>query len=335
MKLAKFKIPILVLAGFLVIIIGLIIGGAQPIEGLKALFLGAFGSPAGWRETLRSMVPLLILGVAVFLALKAGLFNIGAEGQFIVGALAGAATAIAIPGPIGILMALIAGAAAGGLWALPAGWIKAYRGGHEVITTIMLNSIAGFFTLWIVNGALKDPKRQSPTTVRLEETSWLPNIIDQPPFKMNIALIFGVMIVAGIWWYFSKTTSGYEMKAVGGNPSAAKIAGIDTKLVTMKAMIVSGLIAGTAGSIQVMAFEKRFFDGISPGYGFDALGVAILAGSSPWGLLASALAFAGLNQGTTALSLLGVPKGLNGIMLAVLIIIFAAFRYRKESKNDD
>lgn len=330
----KLKIPILAVVGFVTIVIALVIGGANPVEGLQSLFLGAFGSPAGLRETLRNMVPLLILGAGVFLALKAGLFNIGAEGQFLIGALAGTAVALAKPDLFGILLALIAGIVAGGLWALPAGWIKAYRGGHEVITTIMLNSIAGFLTLWFVNGLLKDPNRQSPTTKRIPESAHLFNIIDQPPFRVNISLVIAVIIVLGLWWYLNKTVSGYELKAVGGNPKAATMAGIDTKMVTLKAMVASGMIAGAAGTLQVLAFDKRFFDGLSPGYGFDALGVAILAGSSPWGLLASALAFAGLSQGTTELSLMGVPKGLNGIMLAVLIIVFAAFRYRKEAMND-
>lgn len=330
----KIRLPVLTLAGFGLVVVALMIGGVMPLDGLKALFLGAFGSPAGWRETLIRATPLLFLGSAVYLALRAGLFNIGADGQFVVGALAGTAVVLKFPGPVGMVGAVVIGAVAGGLWAFPAGWIKAYRGGHEVITTIMLNNIGAFMTLWVVNGMMKDPARQSPTTVRLPKESWLPQLVDAAPFRLNAALVLAAASVVGLWWWLSKTTKGFELKAVGGNATAAETAGIDAKAITLQAMVVSGMIAGLAGAVQVMAYDKRFFDGISPGYGFDALGVALLAGNSPLGIVLSGLAFAALGTGTTELSLLGVPKGLNGVLLAVLIVVFAAIRYRKEVVRD-
>lgn len=330
----NWKVPVLALAGFGLVLLALAVGGVQPLEGLRSLVTGAFGTPAGLRETLRQTTPLLFLGAAVFLALRAGLFNIGADGQFVVGALAGTAVILKVPGPLGIALATLTGALAGALWAFPAGWIRAYRGGHEVITTIMLNSVAGFVAVAVAKGPLKDPDSQSPTTIRLPETSWVPNLVENGPFRLNLSLLVGIAVVVGLWYFLTRTTAGYETKATGGNPGAARTAGIDVAQKMTQAMVASGAIAGIAGVLQVLAFDKRFYPGISPGYGFDALGVALLAGGSPWGILISALLFGGMAQGTTELSLLGVPKGLNGILLAILIITFAAVRYRKEANRD-
>lgn len=326
---------IAVLIGLLVIIcVALVVGGVPPIEGLKTLVMGAFGTPAGLRETLRQTSPLLLLGVAVFLALKAGLFNIGADGQFLVGAMTGAAVVLKIPGPVGIVLSILAGSIAGGLWAFPAGWIKAYRGGHEVITTIMLNSIAGSLAFFLVRTSMQSPDTQSPTTVRLDKASVLPDLINAAPFRLNLAVVFGVIAVIALAYWLQKTISGYELKATGGNPTAAQTAGVNVKHVVVRAMVVSGMVAGFAGVLQVLAYEKRFYPAFSPGYGFDALGVALLAGGSPWALLGSALLFGAIAQGTTELSLQSVPKGLNGILLAVVIVAAAVVRYRREVNRE-
>ena len=331
----NWKIPVITLAGFALIIAALVFGGVQPFEGLRVLIDGAFGSPAGLRETLKRTTPMLFLGAAVFIALKAGLFNIGADGQFIIGALVGTAVILKVPGPIGIVLAIIAGAIGGALWAFPAGWIRAYRGGHEVITTIMLNNIAGFLSVYLLTTFLQSPDSQAPTTDRLPENSWLPNLIEGGPFRLNLSVLLGLAAVIVLAFWLNKTVSGFELKATGGNPGAARTAGVEVKKVMVKAMLTSGLLSGIAGVLQVLAHDKRFYEGISPGYGFDALGVALLAGGTPWGLIPSAILFGSLAQGTTALSIEGVPQGLNGILLAVLIIVFAAFRYRKEKQSSD
>lgn len=325
----------LLCVGLLAVLFGVLLLTKQNPGAVAGEFLmGAVGSKPGWRDTLKEVTPLLILGAAVFLALRAGLFNIGADGQFLVGSMVAAWLALLFPGLLGILLAILGGIAGGALWAIPAGWIKAYRGGHEVITTIMLNNIAAYLTVAIVSGPLRDPEQQSPTTDLIDASTRLPNLVNAPPFRMNLALVVGILIVVGLWFWLRKTVAGFELEATGANLTAARAAGVPVKRVVMQAMTTSGALAGLAGAVQVLAYENRFYAGFSPGYGFDALGVALLSGSSAWGLLPSALLFGIISKGTSAVQLMGVPKGMSGVLLGLLIIAFAAYRYRREAQID-
>ncbi len=317
-------------AGALGILAGaLLVAGASPGDTLSALLKGSLGSPGAISGTLRETSPLLLAGVAVFLALRAGLFNIGVEGQLLVGAAAGAYVALRLPGPFGMLLALVAGASAGALWAWPAGWIRAYRNGHEVITTIMLNNIAFFLTAALVAGPLKDPGQEAATTAVLPAASRFPNMLNQPPLVVNGALLLGIFFTLGLAWWLSRTVAGYELQAVGANSRAAEFAGVDPRRVMVRAMLASGAVGGMAGALQVVAYEGRFYSGFSPGYGFDALGVALLAGSNALGVIPAGLLFGILSKGGTALQIEGVPKGITTVVLGCLIILAAAIRYRK------
>lgn len=317
-------------AGALAILVGaLLVAGVGPLDTLTVLVKGSLGSASAIAGTLRETTPLIIAGLAVFVGLRAGLFNIGVEGQLLVGALAATAAGLAVPGPGGILLGIVAGAVAGGLWALPAGWIRAYRNGHEVITTIMLNNIALFFTNWLITGPLKDPGQDSPTTRTLEASTRLPQIIDEPPFTVNVALPLGIAAVCVLAIWLRRTVAGYELQAVGANPTAARFAGIHPRRTMLSAMVGSGAIAGLAGAVQLLSYEGRFYAGFSPGYGFDALGVALLAGSNALGIIPSSLLFGILAKGGTALQIEGVPKGITTVVLGLLILLAAAIRYRK------
>lgn len=319
----------LVVTGFLIVLVAVMATGVAPAEAFKQFVEGSMGSPAAWRQTFREMTPLLIAGLAVFIALKAGLFNIGADGQLVIGAAAAAAMSLKFPGPAGIVLGCLAAMVAGGLWAFPAAWIKAYRGGHEVISTIMLNNIATYFTVWLAAGPMRDPKQQSATTPLIPQGSWLPSLVDAPPFRLSWTLVIGLVALVLVALWLKKTVAGYELNATGANPSAAETAGVNIKAVTVRAMMASGAIAGLAGAFLVMAYEHRFYSNFSPGYGFDALGVALLSGGSPWGLVPASFLFAVLSSGTSAIQLTGVPKGLSGILLGILIIVFASVRYRR------
>lgn len=324
----------LILASFAVIIGLLMLVGAAPADALTTLVRGSFGSGRNLSMTLRETTPLLLAGVAVFLALRAGLFNIGVEGQFLVGAMAGAWAGLAVGGPLGVLLAVLAGGLAGAVWAYPAGAIKAYRGGHEVISTIMLNWVALLMTRWAVAGPLKAPGQQSATTANLSEATRLPSISLAPRLEVNVALAIGIALAAALAWWLRRTVAGYELSATGANPTAAKFAGVRVPIVTVRAMLASGAIAGFAGAAHVLAYEGRFYQGFSPGYGFDALGVALLAGTSPWGIVPSAFLFGALNQGSTSLGIMGVPKSISGVLLGLLIIAFAAYRYRNAKQGE-
>jgi simple sugar transport system permease protein len=325
----------LVLGAVLIVGGALTAVGASPTHTLADLLKSSLGTANGISETLKEVTPLLISGVAVFLALRAGLFNIGVEGQFTVGSLGAAMTALSIPGPAGMVAAIVVGMLAGGLWALPAAAIKAYKGGHEVITTIMLNNVAVFLTTALVAGPWKSPTDQTPTTASIVESSYLPDIVHSGNLQISSGLPIGILLAFGLWWWLKRTVSGYEMQAVGANATAARFAGIDHRLVLMKAMVWSGAFGGLAGAIQVLAFEHRFYPSVSSGYGFNALGVALLGGSSPAGLLPSAALFGVLNKGGTSIQVMdGVPKGITSVILGLLIIIAAAIRYRNTRASD-
>lgn len=308
--------------------IGLLIGGGfQPSSVIPSLFQSAFGSPQAWAGTLKEATPLLGCGVAVYLALKAGLFNIGVEGQFMVGSVAGVWAGLSVPpGPLSIFAAVVCGTLAGALWAFPAAWIRAFRGGHEVITTIMLNEVARAFTTFLLSGPLKSPTQQSPTSAILP--SALPELQHRPLFSS--ATLVAVAMVASLAFWLKRTVAGYELRVVGENARAADVAGIQTAKVRLSSLIVSGGIAGLAGCLQVLGFEHRTYDGFSAGYGFDSLGVALLAGGQPLAMIVAALVFGGLKQGFSALAALySVPRGLSTLLIGLGILLFAAYRSRR------
>lgn len=317
----------LVVSALIILIAAIYATGVSPVEALQTLLKGSLGSPGAIAGTLRETTPLLIAGIAVFVALRAGLFNIGVEGQLLVGALAATGVALAVPGAIGLVLAVLAGMLGGALWAIPAGWIRAYRNGHEVITTIMLNNVALLLTGWFVAGPLRDSTQQSPTTHSVG--TMLPDLYRHSPLVVSLALIVGIALAVLLAWWLKRTVSGYELEAVGGNPTAAQWAGISAKKVMVRSMAASGAIGGLAGAMQVLAYEGRFYSGFSPGYGFDALGVALLAGSNPIGMLPGSLLFGMLAKGGTSLQIEGVPKGIATVVLGLLILIAAAIRYRK------
>lgn len=327
------RLPLLV-AGALGLLVGaLFLVGVAPADAVRTLVGGSLGSPAAFSGTLKESTPLLLAGIAVFLGLRAGLFNIGVEGQFLVGSLACTAAALLVPGAGGILLGVLVGIVAGALWALPAGLIKAFRGGHEVITTIMLNYIAFIFARAIVRGPLDDPQSGGEGSRRLADQTALQNW-QVAGVTFSPSLLLGIFLLLGLAWWLYRTVAGYELRVVGANPSAAHVAGISTEAVTVKAMTASGAIAGMAGAFQVLAFEQRFFPELSAGYGFDALGVALLAGAAPLALLPSALGFGMLSQSETPLAILGVPKGITAVVLGLVILVFAAIRYRRMPRHD-
>lgn len=323
----------LVLGAFIFVVLILQLTGVAPWDVFAKLFTGSFGSWIALSGTLEKTTPLLLAGLAVYIALRAGLFNIGAEGQLLVGGVAAAYVALRIPNALGMCLAVVAGCVAGGLWAWPAGAIKAYRDGHEVITTIMLNSVAVFLTLYLVREPLKNPDQQSATTSILDPATHLPAVVDSPNFPLSSAFPIALLIVilAAVW--LKRTVPGYELRATGSNKTAAAVAGVNVKRVTVRAMVGSGALAGLAGAFQVLAYDHRFFADFGAGRGFDALGVALLAGQSPAGVIPAALLFGALSQGMPGVQFIGVPHGLAGILLGLIIIVFAVFRYRRRPSN--
>jgi simple sugar transport system permease protein len=309
-----------------------------PLLAYGALIRGAVGDPIAWSNTLRQTMPLLLTGAAVTVGLAAGLFNIGAEGQMAVGALAAAATGFALktalPAWLLLPLSLTAGSAAGGAWAFLSGYLRVTRGAHEVITAILLNYVAQNTTRYLATYPLKDPAGDVPQTPLVGAT--LPRIV--PGYDVHAGLIVAVVAVILVALALRGTVWGYETRAVGEGAGAAEAAGIAAGQVRITAMLVSGALAGLAGAVVVLGvvpFQRFPADFYGVGYGFDGLAVAMLAGGSAWAVLPAALLFGALGAGAEAMAFTtGTPKQIVQVVQACLIVAVAArfaLRRRKGS----
>ena len=319
------------------------LAGVKPFHVLRSFVEGVSGYHferrefLGWgflSEVLRRATPLIITGLGVFIALQAGLFNIGAEGQLRVGGIATAAAALffGIDGPLGIFTAVVIGALAGMLWALPAALIKVCRGGHEVISTIMLNNVAGHMTTYLIAGPMLGQKGGDASTALIPDSvRLLPLGAEGKTLIIYHGLIFGILLCVAVGWWLFKTPKGFELRASGANPVASLFAGVKVKSAVLGAMLASGAIAGLAGAVHLLGQEGRYSEGFSPGFGFDSLGVALLAGRSPLGVIPAALLFAAIDQGAVRAQVAdGLPKEVSAVIQGLVILVFALYRYRKQ-----
>jgi len=315
------------------IILALLVGaifilaiGKNPITAYAALLQGAFGNTFAIGETLENTTPLILTGLAVAFAFRAKLFNIGGEGQFLMGALAGTwvGANLALPAVIHLPLTLLAGVIAGGLWGGIAGLLKAARGVHEVISTIMLNFIAIFFISYMVTGPMKEVSALDiPQTARVADTAQLMKIL--PPSRLSAGIIIALLAAALIWWLLWKTTVGYEVRAVGLNFFAAEFAGIRPNYNMFLAMLISGGLAGLGGAIIISGLFLRYQHGFEPGYGFTAIAVSLVGANNPPGVVLAALLFATLSQGALGMqNVAGVPQDIVLVIQALVIFFVAA-----------
>lgn len=304
---------------------------ADIIEGFKALF--STGDPAllyksiyPITESLVTATPYMLTGLAVAFGFRGGLFNIGAEGQFYIGALGSAFIGYSIKGlPIYIHLplALVGGAIAGGLWGFVPGILKAKTGAHEVVITIMMNWISFRLSDWLLNGPMKAPGYR-PVTPIVEETAQLPRLFPDPlRFHWGFFLALGIAVF--VYWLLFKTTVGFEIRAVGANPNASKYAGMNVVKNYILIMVVSGALAGLAGATQVLGTDRWIGQGFSAGYGFDSIALALLGNSHPLGVVLAALLFGVLRGGATSMqSLAGIPIDIISVVQGLVIIFIAA-----------
>ena len=315
-----------ILLALLVGAVLILIIGKNPITAYIALLQGAFGGTFAVGETLEATTPLILTGLAVAFAFRAKLFNIGAEGQFLMGALGATwvGTTLTMPAFIHIPLTLLAGILVGGLWGGIAGLLKATRGVHEVISTIMLNFIAIFFIGYMINGPMKEESALDiPQTARVAETAQLTKIL--PPSRLSSGIIIALLAAVVIWWLLWKTTVGYEVRAVGLNFFAAQFAGIKPNYNMFLAMLISGGLAGLGGAIIISGLFLRFPAGFEPGYGFTAIAVSLVGANNPPGVVAAAFLFAILGQGALGMqNVAGVPQDIVLIIQALVIFFVAA-----------
>ena len=277
-------------------------------------------------ESLVASTPYILAGLAVALGFRCGLFNIGAEGQFFIGALCSAwagYTFTNLPWFIHLPLALLAGALGGAFWAAIPGYLKATTGAHEVVNTIMMNWISFRLSDWLLTGPMKAPGYR-PVTPQIEATAALPRLFPAP-LRVHAGFFLALAVAALVYWLLFKTTIGFEIRAVGANPDAARYAGINITLNFILAMVFSGALAGLAGACQVLGTDHWVGQGFSAGYGFDAIALALLGKSHPFGVVLAALLFGTLRSGATRMqSIAGIPIDIISIIQALVIIFVAA-----------
>lgn len=344
------RIPALaVFTGLLIGAIAIKASGASVFESYYALFVGSFGDPlrfvngfqqffttgetAGllraiypFTESLVTATPYIFAGLSVALGFRCGLFNIGAEGQFFIGALASAFVGYSItglPAFIHLPLALLAGMAGGAVWGMIPGYLKARFGAHEVVNTIMMNWIAFRLSDWLLNGPMKASGFR-PVTPNIEHTAELPRFFPDP-LRLNWGFILALVVAYIVYWFLFKTTLGFEIRAVGANPDAAKYAGMNIIRNFVLVMALAGALAGMAGASQVLGVDHWVGQGFSAGYGFDAIALALLGKSHPAGVVLAALLFGFLRSGATRMqSIAGVPIDIISIIQGLVIVFIAA-----------
>jgi len=310
-----------------------------------ALFRGSFGSPtqivnalasgdsvavrqAFWpiTESLTTSTPYILAGLAVGLGFKAGLFNIGAEGQFLAGSLGAAFVGYSLVGwplYLHLPLAILGGFAAGAIWGAIPGWLKAKTGGHEVVNTIMMNWIAFRLSDWLINGPMKAPGFR-PVTPHIQASAELPRLFGDP-IRFNVGFFLALIVAGVVFWLLFKTTIGFQIRAVGANPDAARYSGMSITRTVVLAMTLSGGLAGLAGASQVLGVDYWVGQGFSAGYGFDAIAIALVGRSHPFGIVLAALLFGFLRSGATQMqSLAGIPIDIISIIQGLVIIFVAA-----------
>jgi ABC-type uncharacterized transport system permease subunit len=305
------------------------IAGEKPWRVLTIICRSAFGSADNLGMTLFYATPLIFTGLSVAIAFHAGLFNIGAEGQLTVGALAAAAIGAVwatCPVIIAPILAILCAGAAGAAWGAIPGWLKARRGSHEVINTIMLNFIAVGLSSYVTLYLLKNPESQNPETRAIGENYLLHQFNFFAPAPVSFALPLALLCAGLVWVLLWRTPLGFDIRAVGQSEPAARAAGIDTAKIKIVTMSLAGGLAGLVGIAEVLGNAARFKVGFSPEYGFMGIAVALLGRNEPFGIIASALLFGALHKGAQDLDIETehVTREVALILQAVVILSVSA-----------
>ncbi len=303
----------------------IILMGFNPLSAYGALIKGSMGSLVAFMSTLKTSVPLILAGLAVAVAFRSSAFNIGVEGQLMFGALCAALVGIYVPLPSGIhvIVALISGMVGGALFAFFPAILNTTCNVSIVISTIMLNYVAQFFVQFCVMGPFHG-STSAPATDPLMASAILPNLLP-PRYQLNLGFIIMLLTIVIIYLYLNKTTKGYEMTAVGLNPTACSFAGISVKKNVFVALLISGAIAGLAGSIEVTGSLRRMVNGFSSGYGFSGIPIALMARNNPFAIIITGFFFGMMRSGSFLMqATVGVSSDMVGIIQG-LVVVFICF----------
>jgi simple sugar transport system permease protein len=345
------------LAVFTALLLGaiiMLIFGDNPIQAYAGLFSGAFGSAREWAETIRRMTPLILTGLSVAVAFKAGLFNIGASGQFIIGTVCSVAVGVnfeGLPMIVHLPLALLAGVAGGMFWGAIPGLLKVYTGAHEVIVTIMLNYIASLFASWTVYaggtqgqtpGPLWDPTaRAISETPDVFVNARIPWMFEA--YRVHWGVALALLAAIFIYWLIFRTTFGFEVRTVGENEKAARYAGVNVRYVIVMSMMIAGGLAGLAGAIETLGLNHKFAPEFTGAAGFDGITVALLGQTNPLGIVLSAFLLGALDAGASQMQFdSGVSQDIVQVIQALVLAFVAApliirqlYRIRKPAGQAD
>lgn len=328
--LANAAMPfVLLFAALSVAAIMILATGKNPIKAYAALFQGAFGSLSAWINTLNKAVPICLCAFAVSMSQKGGTFNIGVEGQLLMGASACAITGIyleGLPPAVHIPLCLLAGMAAGMLYSLIPAVLYIKRHVSLLVVFLLMNSIADFLLQYFVLDLFASSNSLVPSTDAIQDSAKLPYLI-QRPNKLSIAVLIVVLCAVVLYFFYNKTVSGYEMQAVGLNSRAAYVSGINTKRYLFLSLIIGGLLAGLGGGLEILGNHHRLYTDFSPGYGYDGIPIALLSGGNPIAAIVGSVLFGALRAGSVNMrAMAGVSDEIVSVIQG-LLIIFVASQY--------
>ena len=319
-----FSSLIALIIAFLIVGILLLFTGRAPGEALYYFIKGAFGNASNISNTISRVIPLTIAGIAFLIGAKCAVFNVGIEGQLVLGALASAIVGyvVKLPKAIHLPLMLLSGALAGGLYAFIPAWLKTKRKVNEILSTIMLNYPASYFTHFMVLKVLP-MDGIVPATPFIADSARFLTLIDGT--RLHSGFIVAILVVLFAYFFLQKTSIGYEMRAVGLNKEAAEFHGIPVDKRMILAFVLSGALAGLAGAVEVAGVHYRFLDQFSPGYGYDSITVAMVGLMNPIGIIFSATLFGALKTGILDMSVYTeIPRQLTTLINGIVVLLIAS-----------
>lgn len=281
----------------------ILVAGADPLKAYGVMFSGPVSSEFGITETLVRATPLLLVGLGIVISFRAGILNIGGEGQILMGAVAASAVALYFshwPAALLFPVVFLIGCVAGGIWGGIAGWLKARLAVNEILSTVMLNSIALQLYTYLIRGPLIDPQELAygtgvPQTAMVPQHIWLPRLI--PGTRLHVGFILAIILAAIVYIFLWRTTIGYRMRAVGAGPEASRYGGIKVEFYLVLAMALSGALAGLAGTVEVLGVHHRSLESLSAGYGFSGIVAALFGRLHPLGAIPASILMGALILG--------------------------------------
>jgi len=327
---------------FFAILLAAVIGGViialmgiNPGDAYRHFLAGAFGNVYGFGETINKFTPLLCSALAFSIAMKSGFMNIGAEGQFGAGALCAVLVALrmgSVPPGIAIGLTLLVGLVGGAVWASIAGLLRIYFNANELLTTMMLNYVMQFLLALLLHGPLKNPESNMEQTPLIPTTARLPVILDGSRLHLGVFVAIAALVL--IWFLQSRTTIGFEMRLSGANEKAALYAGVRQRRALIAVILISGALGGLGGSLELMGNQHKMMEGLTAGFGFDGIGIAVMGQYNPVGMFLTTLLFAALRTGTASMQRgVGVPTPILFIMQGTVIVTVITSKYFVDKIN--